>query len=155
MVKILSDWCAISCSYLTRMAWKFFLRHGKSLEIALNFVLVEVYEPCGQVTRSEHEAATFTVFPQPAAPPASYSTRPYVGRGRSFNDRKGFKKPGGRGRGQGRSKPSTTSTKPGQSKEGQSKSHETTPLRPPEKPSVIFEGTRIKVITMRVCSPHK
>ena len=35
-------------------------------------------------------AATFTVFPQPTAPPASYSTRPYVGRGRSFNDRKGF-----------------------------------------------------------------
>ena len=24
-------------------------------------------------------AATFTVFPQPTAPPASYSTRPYVG----------------------------------------------------------------------------
>ena len=64
-------------------------------------------------------AATFTVFPQPTAPPASYSTRPYVGRGRSFNDRKGFKKPGGRGRGQGRSTPSATSTKPGQSKEGQ------------------------------------
>ena len=34
-------------------------------------------------------AATFTVFLQPTAPPASYSTRPYVGRGRSFNDRKG------------------------------------------------------------------
>ena len=64
-------------------------------------------------------AATFTVFPQPTAPPASYSTRPYVGRGRSFNDRKGFKKPGGQGRGQGRSTPSATSTKPGQSKEGQ------------------------------------
>ena len=39
-------------------------------------------------------AATFTLFPRPTAPPASYSTRPYVGRGRSFNDRKGFKKPG-------------------------------------------------------------
>ena len=64
-------------------------------------------------------AATFTVFPQPTAPPASYSARPYVGRGRSFNDRKGFKKSGGRGRGQGRSTPSATSTKPGQSKEGQ------------------------------------
>ena len=64
-------------------------------------------------------AATFTVFPQPTAPPASYSTRPYVGRGRSFNDRKGFKKHGGQGRGQGRSTPSATSTKPGQSKEGQ------------------------------------
>ena len=37
-------------------------------------------------------AATFTVFPQPTAPPASYST---VGRGRSFNDRKGFKRSGG------------------------------------------------------------
>ena len=64
-------------------------------------------------------ASTFTVFPQPTAPPASYSTRPYVGRGRSFNDRKGFKKPGGRGRGQGRSTPPAMSTKPGQSKEGQ------------------------------------
>ena len=61
-------------------------------------------------------AATFTV---PTAPPASYSTRPYVGQGKSFNDRKGFKKPGGRGRGHGRSTPSATSTKPGQSKEGQ------------------------------------
>ena len=64
-------------------------------------------------------AATFTVFPQPTAPPASYSTRPYVRRGRSFNDRKGLKKPGGRGMGQGRSTPSATSTKPGQSKKGQ------------------------------------
>ena len=61
-------------------------------------------------------AATFTVLPQPTAPPASYSTPPYVGRGRSFNDRKGFEKPGGRGRGQDRSTPSATSTKPGQSK---------------------------------------
>ena len=64
-------------------------------------------------------AATFTVFPQPTAPPAFYSTRPYVGPGRSFNDRKGFKKSGGQGREQGRSTPSATSTKPGQSKEGQ------------------------------------
>ena len=48
-----------------------------------------------------------------------YSTQPYVGRGRSFNDRKGFKKPVGRGRGQGRSTPNPTSTKPSQSKEGQ------------------------------------
>ena len=31
-------------------------------------------------------AATFTVFPQPTAPPASYSTLPYVRRGRSFTD---------------------------------------------------------------------
>ena len=64
-------------------------------------------------------AATFTVFSQPTAPPVSYFTRPYVGRGRSFNDRRGFKKSGGQGRGQGRSKPSDTNTKPGQSKEGQ------------------------------------
>ena len=35
-------------------------------------------------------AATFTVFPQPTAPSASYSTHPYVGRGRSFNEKKGF-----------------------------------------------------------------
>ena len=56
-------------------------------------------------------AATFTVFPQPTAPPTSYSTRPYVGRGRSFKDKKGFKRPGGRGRGQGRSAPSKDSQK--------------------------------------------
>ena len=64
-------------------------------------------------------AATFTVFPQPAAPSASYSTCPYVGRGRSFNDKKGFKKPGRPGKGQGRSAPSATSTRRGQSKDGQ------------------------------------
>ena len=86
--------------------------------------------------------------------------RPCIGRGRSFNDRKGFKKPGRRGRGQVGGKPSATSTKPGQSKEGQkiltvsvssdSKnvkwSHESMPPRPLGKPSVIFERTRIKVI---------
>ena len=36
-------------------------------------------------------AATFTVFPQPTAPSTSYSTRPYVGRGRSFNEKKGLR----------------------------------------------------------------
>ena len=64
-------------------------------------------------------AATFTVFPQPTAPPTSYSTRPYAGRGKSFRDKKGFKKPGGRGRGQGRSAPTATITRPGQSKDSQ------------------------------------
>ena len=62
-------------------------------------------------------AATFTVFPQPTAPPPSYSTRPYAGK--SFKDKKGFKKPGGRGRGQGRSAPTATIMRPGQSKDGQ------------------------------------
>ena len=32
-------------------------------------------------------AATFTVFPQPTAPSTSYSTRPYVRRGKSFKDK--------------------------------------------------------------------
>ena len=64
-------------------------------------------------------AATFTVFPQPTAPSTSYSARPYVGRGKSFKDKKSFKKPGGKGRGQGRSAPSATITRPGQSKDGQ------------------------------------
>ena len=64
-------------------------------------------------------AATFTVFPQPKAPPASYSTRRYVGRGRCFTHRRGYKKSGGQGKGQGRSMPSAMSTTPGQSKEGQ------------------------------------
>ena len=63
--------------------------------------------------------ATFTVFPQPAVPSTSYSTRPYVGRGRSFNEKKGFKKPRGQGRGQGRSAPSATTSRPGQFKDGQ------------------------------------
>ena len=60
-------------------------------------------------------AATFTVFPQPTAPPTSYSARPYVGRGKSFKDKKGFKRPGRQGRGQGRSAPSATITRSGQS----------------------------------------
>ena len=64
-------------------------------------------------------AATFTVFPQPTAPPTSYSTCAYAGRGKSFKDKKGFKKPGARGRGQGRSAPTATITRPGQSKDGQ------------------------------------
>ena len=65
-------------------------------------------------------AATFTVFPQPTAPPTSYSTRPYAGRGKSFrDDKKGFRKPGGRGRGQGRPAPTATVTRPGQSKDSQ------------------------------------
>ena len=64
-------------------------------------------------------AATFTVFPQPTAPPTSYTTRPYAGRGKSFKDERGFKKPGGRGRGQGRPAPTAMITMPGQSKDGQ------------------------------------
>ena len=64
-------------------------------------------------------AATFTVFPQPTAPSTSYSAGPYVGRGKSFKDKKGFRKPGGKGRGQGKSAPFTTITRPGQSKDGQ------------------------------------
>ena len=63
--------------------------------------------------------ATFTVFPQPTAPSTSYSSRPYIGRGKSFKDKKGFGRPGGRGRGQGRSATSATTTRPGQSKDGQ------------------------------------
>ena len=73
-------------------------------------------------------SATFTVFHQPTAPPASYSTRPYVGRGRSFTDRRGYKKSSGRGRGQGRSTSSATSTKPGRSKEGQATMTVSVPL---------------------------
>ena len=69
-------------------------------------------------------AATFTVFPQPTVPSTSYSTRPYVGRGKSFKDKKGFKRPGGCGRGQGRSAPSVLIM----------------------RPSVIFEEISTKVI---------
>ena len=50
-------------------------------------------------------AVTFTVFPTPIAPPVSYSSHPYVGQWKSFSDRRGSRKPGGRGRGQGRSTP--------------------------------------------------
>ena len=105
-------------------------------------------------------AATFTVFPQPTAPSTSYSTRPYVGRGRSFNEKKGFKKPGGRGKGQGRSTPSATSTRPGQSKDGQKtltvsvssdskkckvESQDDAP-QPPRKTKRNFRGDKNKVI---------
>ena len=65
------------------------------------------------------QEATFTVFPQPTAPSTSYSARPYVVRGKSFKDKKGFRKPGGKGRGQIRSAPSAKITRPGQSKDGQ------------------------------------
>ena len=68
-----------------------------------------------QEANTKH-AATFTVFPQATVPSTSYSARPYVGRGKSFKDKKGFKR---RGRGQGRSAPSATITRPGQSKDGQ------------------------------------
>ena len=64
-------------------------------------------------------AATFTVFTQPTAPPTSYSTHPYAGRGKNFRDKKGFKKPGGRGKGQGRPAPTATITRPGKSKDSQ------------------------------------
>ena len=59
-------------------------------------------------------AVTFAVFPTPTAPPVSY-----VARGKSFSDRKGPKKPSGRGKGQGRPMPTATITRPGQSREGQ------------------------------------
>ena len=103
-------------------------------------------------------AATFTVFPQPTAPSTSYSACPYVGHGKSFKDKKGFKKPGGRGRGQGRSAPSATITRPGQSKDGQKAltvsvtlrnvklRHRMMPLKVLEKPSVIFEEIKARVI---------
>ena len=64
-------------------------------------------------------AATFAVFPKPTAPPVSYSSHPYVRRGKSFSDRKGPKKPSGWGRGQSRPMPTATITRPGQAKEGQ------------------------------------
>ena len=86
------------------------------------------------------------MFPQPTAPPASYSTRPYVGRGRSFNDRKGFKKPGGRGRGQGRSTLTVSVSSDSKKRKVESQDDAPQPPPPPGKPSVIFEGTRIKVI---------
>ena len=59
--------------------------------------------------------ATFAVFPTPTAPPVSYSSRPYVGRGKRLADRKGPKKPSGRGR----PMPTATIARPGQAKEGQ------------------------------------
>ena len=48
------------------------------------------------------QASAFTVFPTPTEPPVSYSSRPYVGQGKSYNfsDRRGgySQKSGGRGR---------------------------------------------------------
>ena len=109
-------------------------------------------------------AATFTVFPQPKAPPASYSTRPYVRRGRSFTHRRGYKKSGGRGKGQCRSMPSAVSTKPGQSKEGQMTMTASVPpdsnkrkMEPrdntPQTPR-FSRRQESREKTMRVCFPH-
>ena len=70
-----------------------------------------------QEANTKH-AVTFAVFPTPTAPPVSYS-RPYVGRGKSFSEGKGPKKPRGWGRGQGRPMPTGSITRPGQVKEGQ------------------------------------
>ena len=64
-------------------------------------------------------AATFAMFPTPTAPPVFYYSRPYVGRGKSFSDRKSPKKPSGRDREQRRPMPTSTITRPGQAKEGQ------------------------------------
>ena len=107
-------------------------------------------------------AATFTVFPQPTAPSTSYSTRPYIGRGKSFKDKKGFKRSGGRGRGHGRSAPSATITRPGQSKDGQKAltvsvsrlltlkkrkvESQDDASQTLEKPSIIFQEISTKVI---------
>ena len=55
--------------------------------------------------------------PYANSPPAS--SHLYVGQGKSYSDRRGSRKSSDRGRGQGRSTPSATITKPGQSKEGQ------------------------------------
>ena len=102
-------------------------------------------------------AVTFT----PIAPPVCYSSRPYVGRGKSFSDRKGSRKSSGQGRGQGKSTPSATITKPGQSKEGQKTMTVSVPqdsnkckvepgkmpLKPLGKVNVIFKGRVIKVKT--------
>ena len=110
-----------------------------------------------QEANTKH-AATFTVFLQPTAPPTSYSARPYVGCGKSFKDKKGFKRPGGRGRGQGRSAPSATITRPGQSRDGQkvltmsvsndSKKHKSESQddasQPPRKTKHNFRGDKNK-----------
>ena len=67
------------------------------------------------------QAATFTVFLTPIAPPVSYSSHPYVRRGKNldFSDRRGSRSSSGWGRGQSRFMPTATITEPGQSKKGQ------------------------------------
>ena len=61
----------------------------------------------------------FAVLYMPTAPSVAYSSHPYVRQGKSFSDRKGPKKPSGRGRGQGKPMPTATIFRPGQAKEGQ------------------------------------
>ena len=92
------------------------------------------------------------------ASPVSYSSRPYVRRGKTFSDRKGPKKPSRRGREQGRPMPTATITRPGQAKEGQPSMTAstpqdsnkrkvepgTTPLKPLERTDVTYEG-KVKV----------
>ena len=97
-----------------------------------------------------------TVFPQPTAPSTSYSARPYVSRGKSFKDKRGFKKPGGRGRGQGRSAPSATIKRPGQSKDGQKAlivSISTDAPQGPRKAKRNFRGDKNKGNKQSGCAP--
>ena len=90
-----------------------------------------------QEANTKH-VATFTVFLMPIAPPVSYSSHLNVGQGKCFSDRRGSRKPGGQGRGQGRSKPSATSmpNKPSQSKEGQATLTVSVPQDTPSKHKV-------------------
>ena len=79
-----------------------------------------------QEANTKH-AATFAVFPTPTAPLSLILPVHMSDEEKSFSDRKGPKKPSGRGREQGRPMPTATITRPGQTKEGQPSMTASTP----------------------------
>ena len=112
-------------------------------------------------------AATFTMFPQPTAPSTSYSARPYVGLGKSFTDKKGFRKPGGKGRDRAGPHPPPRLrdlASPRMARKpcpflltlrNAKLSHRMIPLKVLEKPSVIFEEIKTRVTNNEgVLPPH-
>ena len=66
---------------------------------------------------NKERASSITVYP--AAPPQTYSTKPYTGRGKSFKKGGSSCRRGGRNRGHSRSTPSATVTRPSKSGDGQ------------------------------------
>ena len=79
-----------------------------------------VWRRIDETPRGEHEACChLQCVPYANSAPCLLLFSSVCQMREKFTDRRGSRKPGGHCRGQGRSTPSSTSTKPGQSKEGQ------------------------------------
>ena len=82
----------------------------------------------GKTPRGKHEACCdLRCVPYANSAPCLLFFPSVCRRGKSFSDRKGPKKPSGRGREQGRPMPTATITRPGQAKEGQPSVNASTP----------------------------